>query len=112
LWPELKQRLAEVFLTKTREEWCSLMEGTDVCFAPVLRLDEAARHPHNVARKTFVDAFGAVQPAPAPRFSRTVPEIALAPPRDGEHTRQALADWGVDAERIEALLESGAVRQA
>ncbi len=111
-WPQLKQRLAEVFRGKTRDEWCALMEGTDVCFAPVLRLDEAAGHPHNVSRGTFVDAFGVVQPAPAPRFSRTAPEISRAPAHDGEHTRDVLADWGVAADRIEALLDSGAVRQA
>jgi alpha-methylacyl-CoA racemase len=111
-WPELKRRLAEVFATKSRDEWCDVMEHTDVCFAPVLRMDEAARHPHNVARRTFVEAFGAIQPAPAPRFSRTQPELAVAPAHDGQHTRQALADWGIADDRIEALVTSGAVRQS
>ena len=111
-WPELKARLAEVFRTKSRDEWCTVMEGTDVCFAPVLRLDEAARHPHNVARQTFVDAFGAVQPAPAPRFSRTEPELTRPPAHDGQHTREVLEDWGVGPDRTESLLASGAVRQA
>ena len=69
-WPELKERLREVFLTKTRDEWCALMEHTDVCFAPVLTIPEAAAHPHNVARSTFVEVGGISQPAPAPRFSR------------------------------------------
>ena len=110
-WPHLKRRLAQVFATKTRDEWCVLMEHTDVCFAPVLRIDEAAVHPHNVERGTFVEAFGAMQPAPAPRFSRTQPVLAIPPARDGQHTRQALADWGIDASRIETLIESGAVRQ-
>ena len=88
------------------------MEHTDVCFAPVLRMDEAARHPHNTARSTFVDAFGALQPAPAPRFSRTVPEISRPPAHDGQHTREALIDWGVAPDRVESLLAAGAVRQA
>lgn len=70
-WPSLKQRLAETFRTKTRDEWCAIMEGTDVCFAPVLDLSEAPRHPHMAARRTFVERHGAMQPAPAPRFSRT-----------------------------------------
>jgi alpha-methylacyl-CoA racemase len=112
LWPELKQRLAGVFRTKTRDEWCQLMEHTDVCFAPVLRMDEAARHPHNVERRTFVEAFGVMQPAPAPRFSRTPPQLASPPAHDGQHTRQALADWGISADRIDGLVDSGAVRQS
>src|SRR5579872_2575568 len=70
-WPVLKQKLAAIFRTKTREEWCRVMEGTDVCFAPVLTLAEAPRHPHMAARKTFVQRHGVSQPAPAPRFSRT-----------------------------------------
>jgi alpha-methylacyl-CoA racemase len=111
LWPTLKRRLAEVLAGKTREEWCQLMEHTDVCFAPVLRMDEAARHPHNVERQTFVEAFGVVQPAPAPRFSRTPPELAMPPAHDGEHTRTVLAAWGIAPERVEALIESGAVHQ-
>jgi alpha-methylacyl-CoA racemase len=111
-WPALKERLAELFRTKTRDEWCAVMEHTDVCFAPVLRMDEAARHPHNTARSTFVDAFGALQPAPAPRFSRTVPEISRPPAHEGQHTREVLTDWGVAPDRVESLLAAGAVRQA
>jgi alpha-methylacyl-CoA racemase len=110
-WPKLKHRLADVFLTKTRDEWCAVMEHTDVCFAPVLRMHEAAAHPHNVERGTFVEAFGAMQPAPAPRFSRTQPELALPPARDGQHTREALLDWGIDADRVESLILSGAISQ-
>jgi alpha-methylacyl-CoA racemase len=71
LWPELKQRIAALFLTKTRDEWCALMDGTDICFAPVLSLSEAPKHPHNVERGTFVEVDGMVMPAPAPRFSAT-----------------------------------------
>ena len=111
-WPHLKERLAEVFKAKTRDEWCAVMEHTDVCFAPVLRMDEAVAHPHNAERQTFVDAFGATQPAPAPRFSRTEPAIERPPAFDGQHTVEVLADWGVASDRIEALVESGAVRQA
>lgn len=94
-WPELKTKLAEVIKTKSRDEWCSLMEGTDVCFAPVLDLDEAPQHPHNRARETFVELDGVVQPAPAPRFSRTAPEIQSVPPQAGQHTQEVLSDWGI-----------------
>ncbi|MEO6652292.1 MAG: CaiB/BaiF CoA-transferase family protein [Ilumatobacteraceae bacterium] len=111
-WPHLKRRLTEVFATKSRDEWCTIMEHTDVCFAPVLRMEEAAEHPHNVTRGTFVEIDGMTQPAPAPRFSRTVPTIERPPAHDGEHTRDVLADWGVAPDRIDSLIESGAVRQA
>jgi alpha-methylacyl-CoA racemase len=70
-WPSLRQKLTEVFKTRTRDEWCAIMEGTDVCFAPVLTLTEAPLHPHMAARKTFIERHGVTQPAPAPRFSRT-----------------------------------------
>ncbi len=108
-WPHLKQRIAEVFATKSREEWCSLMEGSDVCFAPVLTMSEAAQHPHNVARGTFVEVAGMQQPAPAPRFSRTPGEIAFPPAHAGQHTADILRDWGFDSARIEALIACGAV---
>ena len=111
-WPALKKRLAEIFRTKTRDEWCEIMERTDVCFAPVLRMDEAAEHPHNVARGTFVEVGGTTQPAPAPRFSRTQATIDRPPAHDGQHTREVLGDWGVSADRIETLVDSGAVKQA
>ena len=71
LWPQLKERLEAEFLTRTRDEWCALMEDTDICFAPVLSLAEAPLHPHNVARSTFVEVDGVIQPAPAPRFAAT-----------------------------------------
>jgi len=109
-WTHLKGRLTELFKTKTRTEWCELMEHTDVCFAPVLTMSEAAAHPHNRERETFVEFDGVVQPAPAPRFSRTKPLITLPPARAGEHTRDVLADWGFDALAIDSLFESGAVK--
>jgi alpha-methylacyl-CoA racemase len=111
-WPHMKERMAELVRTKTRAEWCELMEGTDVCFAPVLTMGEATQHPHNVARSTFVELAGTVQPAPAPRFSRTTPELDLPPAHAGQHTSAVLADWGVAPVRIEALLASGAAKQA
>ncbi|HYW92793.1 MAG TPA: CaiB/BaiF CoA-transferase family protein [Gammaproteobacteria bacterium] len=108
-WPELKARLAEVIASKTRDEWCELMEGSDVCFAPVLDLDEAPRHPHNRARRAFVELDGVTQPAPAPRFSRTRPEIQGGPPKVGQHTREVLGDWGFDGSAIERLQRAGAI---
>jgi len=109
-WPGLKKRLAAIFRTKTRAEWCDLMEGTDVCFAPVLSLTEAPAHPHNVARSTFVEVAGIPQPAPAPRFSRTPGAIQRPPAHDGQHTDEALGDWGFGADEIAKLREAGAVR--
>ncbi|MFH0788197.1 MAG: CaiB/BaiF CoA-transferase family protein [Pseudomonadota bacterium] len=108
-WLDLKRKLAEVFKTKTRDEWCRIMEGTDVCFAPVLSLEEAPNHPHNVLRKTFIEFEGLLQPAPAPRFSRTQPEIHASPPMPGEHTESALLDWGFKADEIEALKGRAAI---
>ncbi|MBV8594078.1 MAG: CoA transferase [Caulobacteraceae bacterium] len=108
-WPDLRARLAAIFETKTREEWCEIMEGTDVCFAPVLSLDEAPRHAHNLARETFVEVAGVIQPAPAPRFSATPGAIAGPPPAIGAHTREALADWGLSATEVAALEAAGAL---
>ena len=108
-WPRVKARLAEVFRTKSRDEWCRLLEGTDVCFAPVLSMSEAYEHPHNVARGTFVPVDGVPQPAPAPRFSRTPGAIARPPARPGQHTDEALADWGFSAAEVRALRDAGAV---
>ena len=95
-WPALKNALAEIFRSKTRDQWCTLMEGSDVCFAPVLSMAEAPGHPHNMARQTFVDYDGVMQPAPAPRFSRTEPELSRSPPTPGEHTAEVLKDWDID----------------
>ena len=112
MWPHLKERLREVMRSRTRDEWCAIMEHTDVCFAPVLTMSEAAEHPHNVERGTFIEVAGVTQPRPAPRFSRTVPEVRSAPAHPGQHSREVLADWGVPTDRIEALLASGAVADA
>jgi alpha-methylacyl-CoA racemase len=108
-WPELKAKLSAVFKTRTRDDWRALMEGTDICFAPVLDLDEAPRHPHNVARETFVEVEGVTQPAPAPRFSRTAPALQQPPAIAGEHTEAVLADWGFSVDEIGALKNAGAI---
>jgi alpha-methylacyl-CoA racemase len=108
-WPDLKQRLADIFRTKTRDEWCRIMEGTDVCFAPVLSMAEAPEHPHNRHRGTFTTVAGAVQPSPAPRFSRTPGGIARPPAHAGQHTDEALADWGFSAEERKRLRDAKAI---
>ncbi|MBW1709381.1 MAG: CoA transferase [Deltaproteobacteria bacterium] len=108
-WPKFKEKMTAVFKTKTRDEWCEIMEGTDVCFAPVLSMNEAMAYPHNVARNTFVEIDGVPQQAPAPRFSRTKPEIQGPPPTPGEHTESALRDWGLSSEEIKSLKEAGAI---
>jgi alpha-methylacyl-CoA racemase len=105
-WAQLKIRLAEVFKTRTRAEWCALLEGTDACFAPVLDLDEAPRHPHNQARRTFVEVDGVVQPAPAPRFSRTVPEIRPSASLPEEEDLEAvLQAWGASLDDSDGPLK-------
>jgi alpha-methylacyl-CoA racemase len=111
-WPALKAELTRVFKTKTRDQWCSIMEGTDVCFAPVLSIFEAPSHPHNQARQSFVELDGVVQPAPAPRFSRTTPAVSHAARRPGQDSEAVLADCGFTADEIAALLEQGAVSPA
>ena len=108
-WPDLKERFTEVFKSKTRDEWCALLEGTDACFAPVLRMSEAPNHPHNVARGTFVEIAGVSQAAPAPRFGRTPGSIDAPPPHAGQHTDEVLAAAGIDAARIAELRASGAI---
>ena len=108
-WPALKRRFTEIFKSKTRAEWCELMEGTDICFAPVLDFDEAPRHPHNVARGTFTSVEGVTQPAPAPRFSATRSEIASGPPAVGQHTDAVLGELGCSAEQIASLRERGTI---
>ena len=108
-WPALKRRFTETFKSKTRAEWCELMEGTDICFAPVLDFDEAPRHPHNVARGTFTSVEGVTQPAPAPRFSATRSEIASGPPAVGQHTDAVLGELGCSAEQIASLRERGTI---
>jgi alpha-methylacyl-CoA racemase len=108
-WDGLREKLAHVIAQKTQAEWTDIMGATDVCFAPVLDLDEAPRHPHNVARQTFVELGGVVQPAPAPRFSATPGAIQGPPPAIGAHDREALGDWGFSEAEIEALKTSGAL---
>jgi len=108
-WPMLKEKLAVVLKTKTRDEWTEIMEGTDVCFAPILDWDEAPKHQHNIDRGTFVEIDGVMQPAPAPRFSRTAPEISRAPTVAGADNDDALSDWGFSADDIDALKSSGAI---
>jgi len=108
-WPKMKERLKALFRTKTRDEWCRIMEGSDVCFAPVLSMAEAPHHPHNQHRGTFVERDGVVQPAPAPRFSRTPSAIQRPPARTGEHTQEALRDWGFSPSDLEKLRTSGAI---
>jgi alpha-methylacyl-CoA racemase len=111
-WPRLKQLFADVIGTRTRDEWMSVFDGSDACVTPVLTFTEARTHPHNVARGTFVEEFGVVQPAPAPRLSRTPATIAGPPPQKGAHSREILAEWGFDPSRIGTLLAGGAVRGA
>ncbi|KVK75917.1 carnitine dehydratase [Burkholderia cepacia] len=94
-WPLLKLRLANVFRTRTRQEWCELLEGTDACFAPVLDWDEALEHPHNVARETYLTVGGVVQPAPAPRFSRTI--NGTPQPTQSVSIQEALVAWSINA---------------
>jgi alpha-methylacyl-CoA racemase len=108
-WPELKGRFEALFRTRTRDEWCRILEGTDVCFAPVLTLPEAAAHPHARARRAFVEVDGKEQPAPAPRFSRTPLAAPTAPARVGQHTDAALRDWGLGAELLAELREAKAI---
>jgi alpha-methylacyl-CoA racemase len=108
-WPQLREKLAAVIATKTRDDWCALMDGTDVCFAPVLTMDEAPGHAHNAARQTFVEVAGVTQPAPAPRFSATPGAIQGPPPKIGADNDAALGDWGFSDEAIVALREQGAL---
>ncbi len=108
-WPALRARLEEAFAQRTRDEWAAIFAGTDACVAPALDLDEAPRHPHNVARETFLTRDGALQPAPAPRFSRTKPEITRGPAAPGEQGEAILRERGFSLERIEALKQSGAL---
>jgi len=108
-WPALHDKLAAVIAGKTRDEWTEIMAGSDVCFGPILSLEEAPRHPHNVARRTFVEIDGVVQPAPAPRFSATPGVIAGPPPAIGAHSHSALEAWGFSAAEIKALEGAGAL---
>jgi alpha-methylacyl-CoA racemase len=108
-WPVLKERLAALFRTRTRDEWLAFFAGHEICFAPVLDMAEARRHPHNVARATFTTVAGVEQHAPAPRFSRTPGAIANPPQKAGADTDQALADWGISQTDVAALRASGVI---
>jgi alpha-methylacyl-CoA racemase len=105
----MRGRFTELFKSKTRDEWCELLEGSDACFAPVLTMTEATSHPHIRARETLVERDGVWQPAPAPRFSRTPGALEHPPARAGEHTDEALADWGFDDAQLRALHDAGAI---
>ena len=111
-WPLLKEKLAEVFRTRTRDEWCQSLEGSDVCFAPVLAMGEARCHPHHVARGTFVDDGTTWQPRPAPRFSRSAPSDPVPAAELGRHTREILTEAGYDGAEIDELVATGAVAVA
>ena len=108
-WPAMKERFAAIFKTKTRDEWTAIFDGTDACVAPVLSPWEAHQHPHNVARSTFIEVDGAVQPAPAPRFSRTPSAVSKPPSPPGADTVSGLVEWGVDEDVVTKLRESGAL---
>jgi alpha-methylacyl-CoA racemase len=109
-WPALKEHFARVFRTRTRDEWCEILEGSDACFAPVLDLGEVPTHPHNVARQAFLEMDGLVQPAPAPRFSETPGGIHRSSPKPGQHTDEILREWaGLSDQDISALRRVGAV---
>ncbi|HHZ67024.1 MAG: CaiB/BaiF CoA-transferase family protein [Alphaproteobacteria bacterium] len=108
-WPEMHARFEAVFKTKTREEWCEIMEGSDVCFAPVLTFNEAPDHPHNKVRGTFVDVEGVLQPNPAPRFSRTPGSVKGVAPDYGQNTRDGLLEWGFGAAEIDELMKANVV---
>ena len=108
-WPDYKQKITDVFKSRTREQWCEIMEGSDVCFAPVLSLTEAAEHPHNKHRRTFTELDGVLQPAPAPRFSRTEPALTHSSRHPGEDTVEVLKAAGIEESSINEMLQSGAI---
>jgi alpha-methylacyl-CoA racemase len=107
--PELRARIAAAFKTRSRDEWCRLMEGSDACFAPVLDMTEAAAHPHNKLRQTFVEIDGVVQPAPAPRFSRSKPALPRPPEERGASTQEALLEWGFSESEIKQFIAAEAI---
>jgi alpha-methylacyl-CoA racemase len=111
-WPSSKERLAALVKTRTRDEWCRLLEGTDACFAPVLEPGEAPLHPHNRQRATFVEVDGVSQAAPAPRFSRTATSTPRPPAVGGQHTEEVLVEWGFSTGEVRGLREVGAVAPA
>lgn len=111
-WPSQRDRLAALFRTRTRAQWCELLEGSDACFAPVLSMTEAPSHPHNRARGTFVEDDGVVQPAPAPRFDRTPAQLPPRAPEQGAHTRELLLRAGFSESQVTGLLREGVAFEA
>jgi alpha-methylacyl-CoA racemase len=107
--PKLRARIAAAFKTRTRDQWCATLEGSDACFAPVLTMAEAPQHPHNKLRQTFVDIDGVVQPAPAPRFGRTKPALPRPPETPGASTREALLEWGFSDADIDGFAAAKAI---
>jgi alpha-methylacyl-CoA racemase len=109
LWPEMRAAIAGIVRTRTRDDWCAQLEGTDACFAPVLSLDEAPSHPHALARASYVKVDGLTQPAPAPRFDRSVPDTPRPAPTTGAHTTEVLIEAGFDAAQLDALRAAGVI---
>lgn len=110
-WLEAKHKMAEMFRSKSQAEWCQVLEGTDACFAPVLSLDEAPSHPHNIARGTYVNIGGVTQAAPAPKFSVSSSEVASPPPRHGGDSWEVLSAVGYSGHKIDELIASGVIHQ-
>lgn len=109
-WESMSKKFADIFITKTRDQWCEVFEGSDACFTPVLKISEAYDHPHNVARGTFVEYDGVIHPRPTPRFSRTDNSQIQSPPAaPGQHTDEVLLDWGFNESELETLHELGAI---
>jgi alpha-methylacyl-CoA racemase len=109
-WPELRERFAAAFKAKSRDEWAAIFLPGDACVAPVLSLKEATEHPYNTEREVFVEQDGHPQPAPAPRFSRSIPQVGGSPALPGEHTHEVLTDLGFGD--IDDLLAAGVIAQA
>ena len=109
-WPELSDKLTQIFKSKTRDEWCDIMEGTDICFAPVLSMTEAPEHPHNKARETFVEVDGKIQPAPAPRFSLSGEVAPRLAPDAGQDTEAILSELGFRTDDIANLKTNGTIQ--
>ena len=108
-WAQFKSRLAHIFRTRTRDEWCAIMEGTDICFAPVLTMKEASQHPHAKARNAYVDVQGFPQPAAAPRFSRTRESVKGPAARRGQHTDEVLLERGFSSKEVGELRAAGVI---